>query len=147
MTTLRTATITMLLALVAAACSSAPAPSQPVSDPQPTALAGTSWSVVDVAGRPPVGNSHPTVIFGTTEIRGSSGCNRYGGNYRYDPATGRIDLDENLFMTEMACPDGRDAFESAFMKVLTKATDASLDANGRLVLSGAGGQILLAAAP
>jgi heat shock protein HslJ len=78
--------------------------------------------------------------------RGSAGCNSFGGTYRYDPSSGRIELSENVFMTEMACPGGRDEFESAFILALTKATDASLDDEGRLVLRGTGGQVLLVAA-
>lgn len=148
------ASVLILIPVLALGCStpaapSAPAPSAPApsANAHPSVLEGKTWSVVSVAGRPPVPDSSPSVMFSATEVRGSTGCNGYGGSYRYDPATGRIEFAENLLMTEMACPGGRDVFESAFVAALAKATDASLDANGRLVLSGAGGQILLAAAP
>ena len=140
------ASVLILISSLALGCStpapSAPAPSAPT---HPTALEGRTWAVVSVAGRPPVADSHPTIIFSATDVRGSTGCNGYGGAYRYDASTGRITIAESLLMTEMACPGGRDVFESAFVAALAKATDVSLDATGGLVLSGAGGQILLAA--
>jgi heat shock protein HslJ len=148
MKTTQFASVLTLISVLALGCST-PAPSAPAPSgvTHPTALEGKTWAVVSVAGRPPVADSRPTIIFSATDLRGSTGCNGYGGSYRYDETTGGMTIGENLLMTEMACPGGRDEFESAFIAALAKATDASLDANGRLVLSGAGGQILLAAAP
>jgi heat shock protein HslJ len=141
----RTAVAVLLLSLLTLACSTE-APSPPAPGAHPASLDGSTWSVASVSGRPPVIGSRPNVTFGSTDIKGSAGCNSFGGTYRYDPVSGQIALSENLLMTEMACPGGRDEFESAFVLALTKATDASLDTEGRLVLGGAGGQVLLVAA-
>ena len=140
---MRTAIAVTLLCLFALACSGPPGSSQPTPDPHPPSLAGSTWAVASVSGRAPVIGSRPNVIFGATDVQGSSGCNSFGGTYRYDPSSGRIDLSKNMFMTEMACPDGRDTFESALIQALTAASDASFDGEGRLVLSGASGQVLL----
>jgi heat shock protein HslJ len=142
----RVAVAVLLFPLLALACSAPAPPSQSTPGAHPASLAGSIWSVASVSGRPPVIGSRPNVTFSATDVGGSAGCNSFGGTYRYDPSSGRIELSENVFMTEMACPGGRDEFESAFILALTKATDASLDDEGRLVLRGTGGQVLLVAA-
>jgi heat shock protein HslJ len=48
-------------------------------------------------------------------------------------------------MTLMLCVEqGRNEVETAFTQALTKATAASIDPQGRLVLSGQGGEIVMA---
>jgi heat shock protein HslJ len=109
----------------------------------PSTLTGSAWRVVSVNGRPAIAGSEPTAIFAATEVKGSAGCNSYGGQYAYDPSTGAVTF-RNLAMTAMGCVEpGRNDFEGLFSIAISKATSASIDPEGRLVLSGPGGEILL----
>jgi heat shock protein HslJ len=111
---------------------------------RPTTLTGTVWRVVAVNGRPPVGGAEPTAAFGAAEVKGSAGCNSYGGQYAYDQSTGAIAFRE-LGMTAMACVEpARNDFEVLFTRAINQATSASIDPEGRLVLTGPGGEIVLA---
>ena len=112
----------------------------------PTTLVGTVWQVVTVNGRPAIVGSEPTAAFAAAEVKGSAGCNSYGGRYAYDPSTGAIQFLE-LGATAMACLEGaRNEFETTFLQAIGQATSASIDPTGRLVLTGAGGEIVLAVA-
>ena len=134
----------LVLFLLAAMSLAACAESQLVRDAHPTTLTGTVWRVVAVNGRPPVPGSEPTAAFAATEIKGSAGCNSYGGSYFYDPATGTIAF-RDLGMTAMACAvPARNEIETLFAQAITQAISASIDPEGRLVLSGPGGEIILA---
>jgi heat shock protein HslJ len=139
----QTALLSVQISILALACSAPATPPAPAGPSHPTTLDGTIWSVVSVAGRAPIINSRPSVTFTATEIKGSTGCYGFGGGYRYDGTTGAIAIGKNLFMTEMACPGGRDEFETAFIHALAQSTTTSRDADGRLILSGAGGQMIL----
>src|SRR5258706_586329 len=87
------ARVLALLALLAmvGACSGDATPSGPGTGTGPpdgaiSTLAGTSWIVVSVGGRPPVPGAVPTVRFEADRVGGTGGCNQYGGPYRFDPA-------------------------------------------------------------
>lgn len=111
---------------------------------RPTTLTGTAWRVVSVNGRPPVAGAEPTAAFAATEVRGSAGCNSYGGQYTYEPSTGAIAF-RDLGVTAMACAEpARNDFEGLFTRAINQANSASIDPEGRLVLSGPGGEIVLA---
>jgi heat shock protein HslJ len=111
---------------------------------RPTTLTGTVWRVVAINGRPPAAGSEPTAAFAATEVKGSAGCNSYGGQYTYDPATGAIAFG-NMAMTAMGCVEpGRGETEAMFTQAISQATAASIDPEGRLVLTGSGGEIVLA---
>ena len=115
-----------------------------VREAHPTALTGTAWRVVWINGQAPGAGSEPTAVFSSTDVKGSAGCNSYGGHYDYDPATGRLAL-RDLGMTAMLCAEQeRNRVEAAFTNALGKAASASIDPAGRLVLSGPGGEIVLA---
>jgi heat shock protein HslJ len=130
----------VLCVVVLAACSGADL----VREAHPTALTGTAWRVVWINGQAPVAGSEPTAVFSATDVKGSAGCNGYGGHYDYDPATGRLAFDD-LAMTAMLCVEqDRNRVETAFTKALGQAASASIDPTGRLVLSGPGGEIVLA---
>jgi heat shock protein HslJ len=140
MTTIRPILLLLLACLSIAACDEADL----TRDARPTTLAGTAWRVVSVNNRAPVVGSEPTIMFAANELKGSAGCNSYGGRYDYDPSSGAIALHE-LSMTAMGCLEpGRSEFEGLFTTALTQATSASIDPGGRLVLTGPGGQIVLA---
>jgi heat shock protein HslJ len=134
------ALLIVALALLLSACSE----SDLTREAHPTTLVGSAWRVVAVNGRPPVAGSEPTAVFAATDVKGSSGCNSYGGQYAYDPSSGAISF-RDLAMTAMACIEpGRNDFEGIFTPAINQATSASIDPEGRLVLSGPGGEIVLA---
>jgi heat shock protein HslJ len=140
MTSIRPLLLVLLACLSIVACDEADL----TRDARPTTLAGTAWRVVSVNNQAPVIGSEPTVVFAANQLKGSAGCNSYGGQYAYDPSTGAIALRE-LSMTAMGCLEpGRSEFEGLFTNALTQATSASIDPAGRLVLTGPGGQVMLA---
>ncbi len=132
--------LVVILTLLLSACGE----SDLTREARPATLGGSAWRVVSVNGRPPIAGSEPTAVFAATEVKGSAGCNSYGGEYAYDPSTGAIAF-RDLAMTAMACAEAaRNDFEGNFTIAINKATSASIDPEGRLVLSGPGGEIVLA---
>jgi heat shock protein HslJ len=120
--------------------------SDAIREGHPTTLNGSVWRAVTVSGRQSVAGSEPTAAFGPTNVNGSSGCNSYGGTYAYDPSTGAIAF-KDIAMTLMLCAEpARNVVESLFTQAMNAATSASIDPQGRLVLSGPGGEIVLAVA-
>jgi len=135
------AVLFLLILVLLTACSTPAEPSDGIQ--RPATLAGTAWRVVSVGGRAPVALAVPTAMFGTDRVTGSGGCNSYGGSYRYDPGTGRIEMRE-LGMTAMACAEGpRNDFEGLFVQALGQANLVAVDGQGRLGLSGPGGLVVL----
>lgn len=134
----------LMLVLVASLSLAACAASDLTREAHPSTLAGTVWRVVTINGRTPVAGSEPTMAFAEALVTGSAGCNSYSGQYRYDPSTGSIAF-EQAAMTAMACLEpGRMDVEAAFATAMTGATSASIDPQGRLILTGPGGEIVLA---
>ena len=134
--------LVVVLALLLTACSE----SDLTREAHPTTLVGSAWRVVAVNGRPAIAGSEPTAVFAATDVKGSAGCNSYGGQYSYDPSSGAISF-RDLAMTAMACVEpGRNDFEGIFTLAINQASSASIDPEGRLVLSGPGGEILLTVA-
>jgi heat shock protein HslJ len=103
-------------------------------------LDGTTWRAVSAAGRSPVADREPTISFEADQVRGSGGCNQFGGSY--SDVDGDLVVGE-LTMTLMGCPEPIGSIETVFMGTLTALKSASIDDSGRLVLDGPGGQVLL----
>jgi heat shock protein HslJ len=113
---------------------------EPGSSMPPLTLAGTTWRAVSVAGRSPVADREPTISFDADRVRGSGGCNQFGGSY--SDVDGVLAFGD-LSMTLMGCSEPIGSIETAFMGTLTALKGASIDDSGRLVLDGPGGQVLL----
>jgi heat shock protein HslJ len=140
------AAATLLFAAVALSACSGPG-SEVDREGRPATLAGTSWRVVSVGGRPPIGLAVPTASFTADRVTGSGSCNVYSGGYRYDPASGRIELGD-LGATAMACLEApRNEFERAYFQALGRASLVAIDAKGRMQLSGPGGVVILEVDP
>ena len=138
-----TTPLRLLFVLVLAATFAGCSESGLIREARPNTLTGTVWRVVSINGQPPVAGSEPTISFAASEVKGSAGCNSYSGGYAYDPSTGSISFAQ-MAMTAMACvEDRRNQVEAAFTKALGSAASASMDPQGRLILSGPGGEILL----
>ena len=115
------------VALLALACA---------SEEQP--LAGTSWTLLTVAGSPAIGNVE--VEFSEENgISGWTGCNSYDGTYS---ASGSSFAIEDLIWTEAGCPS-RDLFmqESLYTDLLLDAEGFSVS-GARLTLTGSDGQTI-----
>jgi heat shock protein HslJ len=135
----RLLTILVLASLTLVACSA----SDLTREAHPTTLAGTNWRVVTINGMAPNAGKEPTMVFAGAQVSGSAGCNSYSGAYRYEPSTGAIAFDQTA-MTAMACVDrGQMDVEVLFSNAMTGAASASLDPEGRLVLLGPAGEIVL----
>ena len=135
-------TTTRLLPLIVLASLALGACTLVVRESRPATLAGTAWRVVSINSRPPVLGSEPTATFTATEVEGSSGCNTYGGSYAYDASTGLLTFG-SLAMTKMACDAARNEVETRFTQTIAQVSSASMDPEGRLVLNGPAGQIVL----
>jgi heat shock protein HslJ len=139
-TTARLVLLVLLAGLVFTACDEADLG----RDAHPNSLAGSVWRVVAINGRPPVPGSEPTAAFAAVEMKGSAGCNSYGGRYAYDSSTGAMSF-EAMGMTAMACAEpARNEIEALFIQAIGQVSSAYMDPQGRLVLDGPGGQIVLA---
>ena len=128
----------VLVAILLAACG-------PLTrEAHPSTLANTVWRAVSVNGQPPVAGNEPTARFMVTDAKGSGGCNDWFSPYTYDPSSGRIAFMQ-LAMTARGCDAPElEPVERAFADVLEAVTDASIDPEGRLVLSGPAGKIVFA---
>ncbi|HEX5013934.1 MAG TPA: META domain-containing protein [Candidatus Limnocylindrales bacterium] len=110
----------------------------------PATLTNTAWRAVSINGQRPVAGSEPTARFMVTDANGSGGCNDWFSPYTYDPSTGHIAFTQ-LAMTARGCDaPALEPIEKAFSDVLVAVTDASIDPEGRLVLSGSAGDIVFA---
>ena len=133
--------VAILVAVAGCGVGQAPSPTPPGSTP--STLAGTSWTVKSVNGRPPVPGAVPTITFDAANVTGTGGCNHLGGRYENDAASGAFAVAE-LGMTAMGClQPGVDAYESAFLQTLGGATHAGIGPDGELILDGPAGRVLL----
>jgi heat shock protein HslJ len=138
--------LVLVLALAVLGCAPEPASSALTRVSHPTDLAGTAWELVTIGGAAPSSGPAVTLVFGRGEVSGNGSCNAFGGSYAYEPSTGALHLGD-LVSTKRACIEaGRNELEAAYLAALRAATDASMDENGRLVISGAGAQLVLAVA-
>ena len=99
--------------LALAACSM---PGSTTSDP----LDGTSWVLMAYRKTRPIPGTTITATFEDGQVRGSAGCNSYGGSYQVSGDT--IAMSEIVF-TEMACmePEGVMDQETTFLVFLGNA--------------------------
>jgi putative lipoprotein len=133
-----------ILVAILAACAPQPASSSLTRISHPNDLAGTAWELVTIGGTAPSSGPSVTLLFGRGEVSGNGSCNAFGGSYAYDPSTGALRVGD-LVSTKRACIEpGRNEVEAAYLAALRAATDASIDENGRLVISGAGAPLVLA---
>jgi heat shock protein HslJ len=135
--------VLVLAGLAVAGCDAAtPAPSG--STLPTSAFVGPDWGAIAIRGLAPVPGHEPRITFGPGSVRGTGGCNGFSGAYRYDAATGAIAFDQ-LAMTAMGClQPGVGGVETAFSDALARADHLAMDADGRLHLTGAGGEVVLA---
>jgi heat shock protein HslJ len=136
-----------LAALVAGGCAVEP-PASPIRISHPTSLAGTTWRLVAIEGRRPPAGPDLTLSFEADgRVAGEGACNGFGGSFLYEAASGRLRI-ADLVSTKRACVEpARNDVEAAYFAALRAVADASGDSEGRLVLTGAGGELVLEVGP
>jgi heat shock protein HslJ len=75
-------------------------------------LDGTSWQLYAYRKTRPIEGSTITISFEDGEVRGTSGCNSYGGAYQLD---GKKIAFSELYATLMACPEPEGLMEQETM--------------------------------
>lgn len=126
----RLSIVLIALAAIAAAC--APL----IEDNANGGLVNTSWTVLSIAGAPTLAQARPTMTFGQdATVSGSAGCNQYSGAFRTD---GDAIIIGEVSSTLIGCDGDRGGQEGAFLMALQGANRWRQEANGNLVISGAG---------
>lgn len=107
----------------------------------PATVAGSSWRVSAVNGRPtPAGDGYYMNFEGDDRVAARFGCNSVGGGYLQ--RAGTISL-RNLAVTRMACPEPAMSLEYQALGILSQPVIASWQGGDRLTLSNPNGRIEL----
>ncbi len=108
----------------------------PAGDP----LDGTSWVLTTYGGAGLIPGTEITLAFEEGQVRGSSGCNTYGGSYEVDGD--KITMSD-LYMTEMACmePEGVMDQELEYLELLRDALAFQID-EAELMIEAASDEVL-----
>jgi heat shock protein HslJ len=122
-----------IMILAVAACQGA---DSAAGDP----LDGTSWMLTAYRKTRPISRTTITATFEDGQVRGSAGCNSYGGSYQVSDDTITVGA---IAITEMAClePEGAMDQELMFVEFLTDAQTFRL-ADGQLQILRSDGEAL-----
>ena len=103
-------------------------------------LEGTSWRLNTLGGASLLPGTEITLTFEEGQVRGSSGCNTYGGSYRVDDD--KISMTD-LYNTEMACMDPQGVMdqETEYLELLRDAQAFEVG-DGGLVIEAASDEVL-----
>ena len=103
-------------------------------------LSGTSWTLVTYGPDKPLAGTTITATFQNGQVRGSTGCNDYGGPYR---VRGNSIALGALAITERACldPEGAMEQEGLIVRLLGAARTFQLS-GGKLIIVSANGEAL-----
>jgi heat shock protein HslJ len=105
-------------------------------------LAGTSWLLETLNGKPPVSGTAITLTFGAgSRLAGSDGCNQYNAAYTVDGSA--LTVKQPIATTMMACADDVMRQGSAYIEALGKVATYKLNGQS-LSLSDSGGKELAA---
>ena len=128
--------LAMAWLLASAGCAGAPLSPAPITE-----LAGTSWRVVAVNGRPTPATGDYALRFDRNGgVGGRFGYNAMGGRYRM--AGDRLTVSD-LASTLMGCPEPAATFEREGAAILSQPLQTSFTSNDRMGLSNAVGSITL----
>lgn len=130
-----------LAAAAIAACAATPAPSGGAGDTAGSALIGTTWELrgyKQAAAVAAPSTAGITLRFDTLMLGGSAPCNAYSAGYGVD-ADGQLHI-QGIRATKRAC-EGL-ASEQAYFDTLGRVDQLRLEGDGRLLLSGAGQDLL-----
>ncbi|WP_338466802.1 YbaY family lipoprotein [Novosphingobium sp. ZN18A2] len=103
---------------------------------------GAVHTVEDIDGTGLIDNSHVTILFGTDgRVSGSTGCNTFSASYT---ANGNALSIGPVATTRRACLPALDKQQARFLEAMQSLSQWSLDPQGRLVLRGANGHVIVA---
>lgn len=136
-------------ALALAACTTAAPPvaaapeGAPMAEVEEATLMAGEWTITSIGGQPVIAGHMPTIRFTRDGIlHGQSGCNTFRGSFKHSR---RSIYFAPFEMTEEACvAGGVMAQEAVLAAALTRTVPIALDAEGRLVLTGADGVVVVA---
>lgn len=103
---------------------------------EPESLEGTNWRVTHVNGVQIPLEHKANIAFENGRMSGSVGCNRLGADYQYKNHSVSFGP---VMSTRMACPDPIGRLETIFVKVLGEYVETGFYDDGRMVLTGQGG--------
>lgn len=108
-----------------------------------TTLLEGGWTIRSIAGRRPATGTPPEVRFEGTRINGGTGCNNFGGTFRFE--RGHLTTGA-LITTRRACTaKAANIQEQNLLKLLGQRLSASRNRGGTLTMTGRGGQTLVLA--
>ncbi len=107
----------------------------------PPLITGSEWRVTAINGHstPPPPASY-RMRFEAQQLSGQFGCNHFGGGYRIDGGTLTTGA---MMMTEMACSEPANSFESWGVQILQQPARIRWDSPDRVTLSNTAGSIEL----
>jgi heat shock protein HslJ len=106
--------VLLVLPLAAAACGG----DDNAAEADVALLRGQPLLLVSGADMPAdLSDARPSATFEDTSVSGSTGCNRYTGDFMVDGSSLEI---SGVVMTQMACPPPADAIEHAYVASLAK---------------------------
>ncbi|MEP7008607.1 MAG: META domain-containing protein [Sphingomonas bacterium] len=104
----------------------------PIVAPARVPVIDGKWLIETVAGHAIRGGRQASISFADGRISGNSGCNGFGGSYRF--ARGTLTAGP-LISTKMACLGPVMIEEQAIFQLLGRPLSVSSNRNGKLVLS------------
>lgn len=103
--------------------------------PAPASALSGAWRIESVGGLPTRGPKLASVTFTGNRIGGSTGCNNFGGTYRFERG---FLVTGPLMATQMGCQPGVMTQELAILGAFNQRLSVSSNRSGKLVLSGRG---------
>jgi heat shock protein HslJ len=119
--------LVLLAGVVVGGCNTDKKPIQAATPPSPASsggtegrgLAGTEWSLEELAGKPATANSRATLNFANnTSVAGNGSCNRFTGSVDIEGASIKFGP---LATTRMMCDPDTSRQESEYLKALAEA--------------------------
>jgi heat shock protein HslJ len=129
---MKTATTTILLAMLLAACGLGPK-----KEPPPKPFVGTKW-VVQL--ELPVPGEQPWVRFGDGRMEGFGGCNRISARYGEDSVGARSIVIYRIDRGTRGCDSGTQMAEARVLETLQAASSYHITIDA-LVMSGSAGAL------
>jgi heat shock protein HslJ len=143
---IRTAFTVVVTLFILTGCAAEP-PASLTRVSHPTSLAGTTWRLLSIQGASVPATPELTLAFDGDRVSGNGGCNSFGGQFTYEPATGALAV-SSLLSTMRACLEAaRNDVESTYLKALQGAAVANMDSAGQLVLTGSGPELVFEVGP
>ena len=112
----------------------------PIVAPARVPVIDGKWLIETVAGHAIRGGRQAVISFADGRISGNSGCNGFGGSYRF--ARGTLTAGP-LISTKMACAGPVMLEEQAIFQLLGRPLSVSSNRNGKLVLSAGGARTMV----